>query len=85
MTRHYLSPSMKKILQHLLDEEEDIVAEGLSVWAGEMQTNWRIVYSLLRLALIHQDEESRGGFNRFEVRETDAREALEKGYIERPW
>ena len=66
----FLTKGMEAVLMDLralepAGEIAEIVCEGNECYVGNRQTNWQVVYRLLRLCLLKHEDEGRG-YHRFE-------------------
>lgn len=65
-----LTLRQRQVLTLMLEEDEDLVCEGLDAWVGDERTSVSLIMSLLRLCAVSEDTFSGDSYRIFTINET---------------
>lgn len=78
-----LTPASARVLRQMLDEDEELVNEGLTAYVGSNRTSVAVIYHLLREVLI-RDVSDQNGMKRY-VAQDEVRQTLDDPTYETRW
>lgn len=74
-----LTPASARVLRQMIDEDEELVTEGIAAYVGSTRTSVHVVYHLLRECLL-RDVSDEGGMKRYVVHDEAAKVLSDPAY-----